>query len=503
MTEFRAIAPEEAARLAKLLTEEFAPNLNEVATHTALHRQVTDHNAREGIATQLDAIGKILSDERHVETLNAQKDTLRFIAGQSLLESKKINWHMPQQVIDFVKDWSDKFPPHTCHMNTCDMINLKRGSFVHPVTGKTYYSNGDFYICSGLFISPESKLVRYGSMRVHQCGSACELIESNTIKPEVQTSNFQQKGDDSGHCPITNMAKHVQRQKTPGFNDAKISAANLGKLTECDRKDYLGVEPEPKRRRLGRKKKVFDVVTPEMRSKFEVIISIITSVASQRRYFRQCVFSKVEEHAVRAVKEELRANPDAPLETRFHIYINRLRNLIPVHMHTPGVPLDKSRYPIIVERVRLVWKTVMESPYVTQNSAKNGQNKRDKPVNPSFDNVCATCIFAMSIAGIFIGYEAVDGTIPRKNFCFLPVDDDIKRVAVPPDKITTVLNVVKKAPNTLDNKTYRETIKVVMMCVSSYVKQYAQDATDDIKAGVPVLEATNNYIRRCEALCID
>jgi hypothetical protein len=351
-------------------------------------------------------------------------------------------------------------------------------------------------------VSPESPLVRYGSMHVHQCGSACELIESNTVKSEAQSVSFQQKGDDSGHCPITNLAKHVQRQKTPGFNDAKISAANLGKLTECDRKDYLGVEHEPKRRRLGRKKKVFDVVTPEMQGKFEVIITIITSVASQRRYFRQCVFNKVEEHAVKAVKEELRVNPRTPLETQLHIYINRLRNLIPAHMHKPNAPLDKKRYPIIVERIRLVWKTVMESPYVLQNSSKKGQTKRDKPVNPSFDNICATCIFAMSIAGIFIGHEAIDGRIPGKNFCFLPVDDNLKRVAIPPDKITTVLDVVKKAPNTLDNKTYRETIKIIMVCVSSYVKQYAQDATADIKAGGSVQVATNTYFARCEALCV-
>lgn len=504
MTDFRALDPREAERLAKQLTEEFAPVAQPVHMFTAFRKEVAEKNKTQRLEKQLDAVTQLLIDERCAEQYDAQRDMLHFLIGKKVMEAQNLEG-TPQAIINYAKRWSEDFEHryglHECHMFRCEMFQLPRGKFTHPVSQREFMSTGDFYICAGITITPGSSVVKYGSLRIHQCGSACEVIAINTGKVG-STAGFQHKGDDTGHCPITGILKHVQRMKTPGFNEAKISTNNLAKIAECDRKDYLGVDRAPKRRCLTRKKKVFDEMTPEMEGKFETLMTIITSLHSQSRYFRQCIFEKVKEEADKSLKVAMQ-DPAAPLVELCTGYNLKLRSRIPNELGTLNEFKDKSRYPVIMERVRRVWKTVLESPYVKQNSVRRGTTKRDKPVNPTFDNICAATIFAMAQYGIFIGYTAINGSFPeRHNFCFLPIDSSIKRSAVPPNKVAYVLDVVKKAPKNLDNSTYYEHVKVITACVSSYVNQYAQEAMEAIKTGDSLQQAMASYIRQCEALVI-
>jgi hypothetical protein len=374
-----------------------------------------------------------------------------------------------------------------------------------------------------------------GSFNLHWCDLNCTLIEMGQTGVGKRKDGTALQKEEAGICPISLKAKKAQTLSVPSYNEMKLSHNKLNQMSDQDLKNYLGnnpggnadfsLSPEDaieKARKLfeskissnalekkngrkpsSRKKNETNKKKEERFVKFKDIFNALTSKLSQTNLFYETKYLPLHNKALVEIKKEINSKKKLlPKSKQMAIYLNMIWKGLPTM--TPAKAFTSTdRLGVICERIERIWHLISTSPYVMQSANKTGNTKRNKPLKPVYNSICAACIFAMSEQGIFIEYERIQGVqLALDSFCILGKDPEINECAIDPDKVESALSQETCKFLGLSNKTYRLAMCIIKECMGSWVAQYAREAEDSINNGSDIDEVVKTYILKCENLYV-
>lgn len=532
-------------------------------SYTTSEKKLLDVEHEKQIEHQLDIVQQYRYAKKLEDRKEIMERCLTHAVGLELAKLQRVRLksnprEAALQVLDLAKEHNSRYGWHECDSNTCDIRALLKGKVRDPLDPSAeVMSDETLYICFAIKeerqysyeevqtsiattgAPPPGKKIVFlpGSLHLHWCDNTCRRTAMDTHS-QTYRNGFSISKDDTGHCPITGRAKSAQILSVPSFNDVKIGAGKLQQMRAQDYKEYVGEDvanaapheeaqtsskpesilaaldpakpapekPATKRKNGRRPQSSLNTMNEKQRvtkyNTFRAVLDVITSTKSQRSVFHHTKYSSANVRAIGEVKRVFNSRKTVmPLSTQLAFYMKAIWDQVSERDDIPEFDLS-SRAPFIFKRVALVWNMVVSSPLVQANISNKGSTKRNKPPKPSFESICAACIFGMAQQGIFVQYEPVQGSTLRGTFCFLPRDEDIAKSAIEPDKVSCVMNSELKADLGINDKTFRLAMSTIKESIGSYVKEYARKAEESINEGALLDDVVKTYIASCESLCV-
>jgi hypothetical protein len=495
----------------------FAPT---TSTKTKMMKQAQDD------AAYLDKFTEMVSKQKIEHNLGLQKNYMLYKIGVDMMRGHNL---IPLDIASPVI-YSKKYaqladPNHRCHRETCKMRSLKRGTYIDPVTDSSFDADDDLYVCAGLFNQRENgdkMTLLPGSMKFHMCGSLCNAFEmSQHDVVEEKTMRVIHQSDDCGFCPITMRSRARMISNIPRYTDAPMSSKAINQIAQADYINYQESEENktvgPIRRSRNRRssRKTAEQRTADTNEdNLTIVLNILLSVESKQYCFDQSTVPYAIEKTrgfMNSRYRDTRYNDGLVLPQAYMIW----NNLLNVHLKDSAPILFdcKERKKPTCERVRRVWRMIIESPYITQFSAGNVPNnsKKQKPGHSQFTAIATAVIFALADKGIFVNYH-----LPGEEFIslgihmngedcvlqILPRDEDIGKAIIRKEDIPLALTRLKKHLK-IDIKTPSNGASVIRECANSYIKRFSNELLKAIQEGAAVEDAMSEYKDKCASLVID